>query len=218
VDDDGVLTQRTVLVENGMLRTLLATRNPVAGITQSTGNRRGGTVGPTNLLVTVSQGLSDQEMKTKLQSMVKRRGLPFGIIVERLANPLTSDPQDMTTSFLGGMMPGEGGGGPTQVALVAYKVFADGHEELVRNVALEGVGTAAFKDVVAASATSMVYSIPFLSVRNSIFSVFGGGFVGGGSAPLVSFIVPALLFDDVTLKQLIKENPKLPLSSRPVGD
>jgi hypothetical protein len=218
VDDDGVPTRRTVLVENGTLKTLLATRNPVTGIAHSTGNRRGGTVGPTNLIVTVSQGLSDDEMKSKLQHMIRQRELPYGMVIERLANPLTGDPEEMMTSLMGSLMPGQGGGGPTQVAVVAYKIFPDGREELVRNVALQGVGTASFKDIVAASATPFVYSTPFLSMKNSVFSAFTGGSLAEASAPLVSLVVPSLLFDDVTLKAPRKENPKMPLSPRPVGD
>jgi len=115
-------------------------------------------------------------------------------------------------------MPGQGGGGPTRLALVAYKVFPDGHQELVRNVAIEGVSTSSFKDVVAASATLQVYSTPFLSIRNSVFMPFVGGSFAGASEPLVSFVVPSLLLDDVTLKQSMKEIPKSPLSPRPVGD
>jgi hypothetical protein len=218
VDDDGVPTQRTLLVEKGALRTLLTTRNPVAGITQSTGSRRGGTVTPTNLIVTVTEGLSDQAMKAKLQSLVKQRGIPFGVVVERLASPLAGNPQDMMFSLLGGIMPGQHGGGPTQLALVAYKIFPDGHEELARNVSLEGVSPSSFKDLVAASAASTVYSTPFLSIRSSMFSVLAGGFPADASVPLVSFVVPSLLFDDVTVKRSLTENPKLPLSTRPLGN
>jgi hypothetical protein len=218
VDDDGVPARRTVLVENGTLKTLLATRDPIAGVTQSTGSRRGGTVAPSNLLVTVTQGLSEEALKAKLLGIVQQRGKPFGVIVERLANPLAAEPQDMMTSLMSSVMPGQGGEGPTQLALLAYKVFPDGHQELVRNVAIDGVTTAAFKDIIAASASSRVYSTPFLSMRNSVFSIFAGGSAAEAAAPLVSFVVPSLLFDDVTLKQPMKEIPKLPLSSRPTGD
>ncbi len=152
VDDDGVPTRRTVLVENGTLKTLLATRDPVAGVTQSTGSRHGGTVAPTNLLVTVNQGLPEEAIKAKLLSVVQQRGKPFGIVVERLANPMAGEAQDMMMSLMSSIMPGQGGEGPTRLALVAYKVFPDGHEELVRNVAIDGVTAASFKDVVAASA------------------------------------------------------------------
>jgi hypothetical protein len=88
----------------------------------------------------------------------------------------------------------------------------------VRNVAIEGVTTVSFKEIVAASANAPVYSTPFISMRHSMFSIFVGGSPAEAAAPLVSFVVPSLLFDDVTLKRPIKEIPKLPLSSRPVGD
>ncbi len=218
VDDDGVPTRRTVLVENGTLKTLLATRDPIAGVAQSTGSRRGGTVAPSNLLVTVTQGLSEEALKAKLLSIVQQRGKPFGIVVERLANPMAAEAQDMMMSLMSSIMPGQGGEGGTRLALVAYKVFPDGHEELVRNVAIDGVNTASFKEIVAASVNSLVYSTPFLSMKTSMFSIFAGGSPAETAAPLVSFVVPSLLFDDVTLKRPMKEIPKLPLSSRPVGD
>jgi hypothetical protein len=218
VDDEGVPTQRTVLVDNGTLKTLLASRDPVAGITQSTGSRHGGSVAPSNLLVTVTQGLPDPAMKAKFLSLIKQRGKPFGIVVERLANPLASEPQDMMTSLFSSFLPGQGGEGPTHLALVAYQVFPDGRQELVRNVAIEGMNTTSFKDVVAASASSLVYSTPFLSVKNSVFSIFAGGSPAEAAPPLVSFIVPSLLFDDVTLKRSLEEIPKPPISSRPLGD
>jgi hypothetical protein len=218
VDDDGVPTRRTVLVENGTLKTLLASRNPIAGVTQSTGSRRGGTVAPSNLVVTVNQGLPEEAMKAKLVSLVQQRGKPFGIVVERLANPMAVEAQDMMTSLMSSVMPGRAGEGPTRPALVAYKLFPDGRQELVRNVAIEGVTTVSFKEIVAASANSLVYSTPFLSMRSSMFSIFAGGSPAEAAPPLVSFVVPSLLFDDVTLKQPMKEIPKLPLSSRPVGD
>jgi hypothetical protein len=218
VDDDGVPTRRTVLVENGTLKTLLATRDPIAGVAQSTGSRRGWTVAPSNLLVTVTQGLPEEAMKAKLLSLVQQRGKPFGIVVERLASPMAGEAQDMMMSLMSSVMPGRGGEGATRLALVAYKIFPDGHEELVRNVAIEGVTTVSFKEIVAASANALVYSTPFISMRHSMFSIFVGGSPAEAATPLVSFVVPSLLFDDVTLKRPIKEIPKLPLSSRPLGD
>ena len=218
VDDDGVPTRRTVLVENGTLKTLLATRDPIAGVAQSTGSRRGGTVAPSNLLVTVTQGLGEEAMKAKLLSIVQQRGKPFGIVVERLASPMAAEAQDMMMSLMSSLMPGQGGEGGTRLTLVAYKVFPDGHEELVRNVAIDGVTAASFKEIVAASVNSLVYSTPFLSMKNSMFSIFAGGSPAETAPPLVSLVVPSLLFDDVTLKRPMQEIPKLPLSSRPVGD
>jgi hypothetical protein len=218
VDDDGVPARRTVLVENGTLKTLLATRNPIAGVAQSTGSRRGGTVAPSNLLVSATQGLPEEAIKARLLSIVQQRGKPFGIVVERLASPMAGEAQDMMMSLVSSVMPGRGGEGGTRLALVAFKIFPDGHEELVRNVAIDSLTAASFKEIVAASASSLVYSTPFLSMKNSVFSIFAGGSPAEAAAPLVSFVVPSLLFDDVTLKRPVEQIPKLPLSSRPIGD
>jgi hypothetical protein len=168
--------------------------------------------------VTVTQGLPEEAMKAKLLSIVQQRGKPFGIVVERLASPMAAETQDMMMSLMSSIMPGQGGEGGTRLALVAYKVFPDGHDELVRNVAIDGVTAASFKEIVAASASSLVYSTPFLSMKNSMFSIFAGGSPAEAAPPLVSLVVPSLLFDDVTLKRPMQEIPKLPLSSRPVGD
>ena len=56
VDGDGVPAGPTPLIERGVLRTLLAGRNPIAGILQSTGNQRGEMLMPSNLLVTTERG------------------------------------------------------------------------------------------------------------------------------------------------------------------
>ncbi len=218
VDDDGVPAQRTALVVSGTLKTLLASRDPIARIAHSTGSRRGGSVAPSNLLVTVTQGLTDQALKAKLLSMVRQQEIPFGIVIDRVANPMLGDPKEMMTSLLSSVMPGRDGGGSTQVVIVAHKVFPDGHEELVRNVAIDGLSTATFKDVMAASASSFFYTTPFLSMRNSVFSVLAGGSLADTSPPLVTLVVPSLLIDDVTLKRSVKEMPKPPFSPRPVGN
>src|SRR5260370_30816982 len=66
VDDDGVRTRRTVLVENGVLKALLATRNPVPGVAQSTGSRRGAAAAPSHLLVTAGRARMAHAMKPRL--------------------------------------------------------------------------------------------------------------------------------------------------------
>ena len=40
VDEEGVRSRRTTVVQRGILKTLLATRTPVSGVSNSTGNRR----------------------------------------------------------------------------------------------------------------------------------------------------------------------------------
>lgn len=217
VDDDGVPARRTVLVEKGTLKTLLATRTPVTGVAQSTGSRHGGVAAPSNMLVSVQPGVPKAALKAKLIGMVKQQGLPFGVIIERIVNPLADPSPDGIASLMSRIMPGQGGGGAPRMAVLAYKIFPDGHQELVRNVAINGVTPASFKDVVAASAEPEVYNTSFFSVAHSMFAFFSGGSPAEAPAQPVSFVVPSMLFDDITLKWPLNVAPKLPISPRPVG-
>ena len=48
-------------------------------------------------------------------------------------------------------------------AILAYKVFADGREELLRNVEIAGMNVTLFKDILAAGREPSVVTIPFRS-------------------------------------------------------
>jgi len=177
VDDEGVRTRVTTIVEKGILKTLLTTRDPVPGLLQSSGSRRGMGAEPSDIMVTVENGASEKELKEKLIGMVKQRGLGFGIEVRGIGNE-------------------------------ADKVYPDGHTEPMRQGQFDGLDDTAFKDMAAASRESTVYTVPF--------AAFGGNMLANqASAPVVSFVVPSLLFEDVTLKPRSTETEKLPLSKHP---
>jgi hypothetical protein len=125
VDEDGLPTRETRLVEKGILKTLLTSRDPVRGIEHSTGSRHAGQAAPTNIIVTAENGLSAADLRAKLMELVKQRNLPYGILVRRL-RVLTA---------------------PLEID----KVFPDGREEAIRGAQFVGLNTAAFKDIVAAS-------------------------------------------------------------------
>jgi hypothetical protein len=180
VDDEGVRTRPTTLVEKGILKTLLTTRDPVPGILRSSGSRRGFGAEPSNLIVSVEKGASEKELKDKLLSLVKQRGKDFGIEVLSIGN-------------------------------AAYRVYPDGHQELVRTGQFEGLDDTAFKDMAAASRDFTVYSIPF--------ATYGGNMAASqAGAPMVSFVVPSMLFEDVTLKPRSTELEKPPFSKHPFFD
>ncbi len=219
VDEDGVRAHKTALVENGVLKTLLATRDPVPGVTKSTGSRRGGSAIPSNLLVTVDHGLGDQALREKMLNLVKQRGKPYGIVIEQLANPLAAEPGEMMAYGMGFSMgfPGRQGT-ESRPADLAYKLFADGHQELIRNVEIEGVTPSSFKEILAASDHSTVYASAWLPSGTSIISfITSGGVPGLAAPPMVSYVVPSLLFEDVALKGPSGPIPKPPLSQRPLA-
>ena len=92
-----------------------------------------------------------------------------------------------------------------------YKVYPDGHEELMRLGQFDGLDDGAFKDLAAASRDLTVYSIPYAAYGGRLYP-------GQTGAPLVSFVAPSLLFEDLTLKPATGELPRLPLSKHPYFD
>jgi hypothetical protein len=92
-----------------------------------------------------------------------------------------------------------------------FKVYPDGHEELMRLGQFDGLDDGAFKDLAAASRDLTVYSIPFAAYGGRLYP-------GQTAAPLVSFVAPSLLFEDLSLKPPTGELPRLPLSKHPYFD
>ncbi|MGO8816029.1 MAG: metallopeptidase TldD-related protein [Terriglobia bacterium] len=180
VDDEGVRAHATTLIDGGYLKTLLNSRDPVSGIPQSTGSFRTFGAQPSNVMVTATEGMSEDELKNMLLSMVKQRNKEFGVIVRGVGREI-------------------------------YKVYPDGHEELMRVGQFDGLDDAAFKDLTATSSNLAVYSLPY--------AAYGGRLYPGQTlAPLVSFVAPSLLFEDLAIKPLTGGLPRLPLSKHPYFD
>jgi hypothetical protein len=192
VDEDGVPTHQTKLVENGVLKTLLTTRDPVRGFDHSSGSRHAGQAEPSNLFVTTETGLSEADLRAKFLATVKQRNKDYGILVRRLRT--------------------------TQRPVMAWKVYLDGHEELIRGVQFTGMNPSAFKDIVAVSKEQNILTI---SRRASpTINGFPGAMLGGedeSSAP-ITVAVPSLLFDDLTVHKVRGETPKPPVAPHPYFD
>jgi predicted Zn-dependent protease len=139
VDEDGIPTRETRLVEKGFLNTLLVTRDPVRGIDHSTGSRHAGQAMPTNVFVTAENGLSAEELRVKFLDLVKRRKKEYGIVVRRMRSE--SSP------------------------VLAYKVFLDGREELIHGVQFAGLNAATFKEILAASKEPNVLTVEYYPHR-----------------------------------------------------
>jgi predicted Zn-dependent protease len=211
VDQEGVRGRETRVVENGVLRTLLTTRTPVEGVAHSSGNHRGPGPAPSNLILVAENGKTEAEIKQQLLELVKKRGLEYGMIIREIGSSggsIEEQAMDMLSAMTG---QGEKG----RNVLLAYKVYLDGHEELVRGARLSGMSADSFKEIVAASKSAAVYTaaqVPHFDF--SLISSFGGGAM---SAHLVSYVVPSLLFDDLTLTKPTANLPKPPFSSPPTS-
>jgi hypothetical protein len=92
-----------------------------------------------------------------------------------------------------------------------YKVYPDGHEELMRLGQFDGLDDGAFKELAATSSNLSVFSVPFAAYGGRLYP-------GQNGAPLVSFIAPSLLFEELSLKPATGQLPRLPLSKHPFFD
>lgn len=215
VDDEGVPARRKVLVDNGIVKQVLTTRTPIRGFLESTGNRRGEGAAASNMLVTSTSALSDAELRARLLALVRQRGLAYGLIIRELGVSSTNheDPMAMLSA-----MQGRSAGRPV---LLAYRLYPDGREELVRGARIVDVGPETFRDILAVSHNAAIVHRPSLSFGAMPFFMLpielleSLGDVEGGALPMASYVVPSFLFEDLSLEPVEGERPKPPVSPPP---
>jgi predicted Zn-dependent protease len=208
IDDDAVKTRETKLIDHGSLKTLLATRVPVRSVPQSTGSRRGWGPAPSNLFVASEKSLTTDELHKELLRRVKDRGLEYGIVVRRVGGGASASFMRMASR-----MARQGGQGGTSLAEV-YKLFPDGHEELVQGLEIAEMTPAAFRDIVAVGDTPVVFTDEFIPRVGALFSL---GVSASSDVPVVSCIVPSMLFEEVSLVKSQGPFPNPPISPSPLA-
>ena len=212
IDDDGTPAAPTALIENGVLKGLLATRNPVEGIPRSTGNRRMlGVPLPSNLVVATTRGMSREEMAEEFKLLIEERGNDYGVVVRRLANSMAKlDRSDMARTPRG------------EVAVDrltrAYKVYPDGREEPIRKAELSGFGESDFRDIVATSDTTTNYTLGFVPTIAYSLAVTTAQYGSAATRPAMSIAVPDLLFEELTLRKPAGNVPLPPVATHPFFD
>ncbi len=192
-DDQGVPAQRTVLVEDGILRTFLLSRKPVKPFTRSNGHGRSqGANAPVarmgNLLVTSKRQVSSAELKRRLVEEAKRQGKPYGLIIKDITGGNTNTMSYGYQAFKG-------------TPRLAYRVdVATGKEELVRGIELIGTPLTSINKLVATSDEVRVFN----------------GFCGAESGYVpVSTIAPATLITEIELQRVARANERSPILPAP---
>jgi hypothetical protein len=209
-DMEGVAPKPLTLVEKGVLKNFLLTRTPVFkdfpgsnGHARLTG--RYGARAPAfgNVLIRASQTVPAADMKKKLIDLCRAGNKPYGILIRKLDYPSTAskDELDRVAQAVGGtrfLVP----------PLLAYKIYPDGREELVRGLLFHAVTTRSFKDIVAASDENYVFD--FID-SNAPFALVGAGSFTTTS----SVIAPAVLFEEMELEPGKEENQRPPMVPPP---
>jgi predicted Zn-dependent protease len=170
VDNEGVKAQSVSVIEKGTLSNYLLGREPVRDFPASNGHGRaapGSLPSPSLgvLLLKSAEAQSPEELRKKIMQMVTDQGKPYAYRVDTL--------------------------GPGNSPRLLYRVYTDGHEELVRGAVFNELDVRALRSNLIA-----VGNDPLVSNRS-------------GGVP-TTIICPSLLFDELEVKRADTSKDKLP--------
>jgi hypothetical protein len=209
-DMDGVAPQPLTLVEKGTLKAFFLTRTPLFkeypgsnGHARMTGPYGTRWPGFGNLFVRASQTTPAAGMKNKLIELCRAANKPYGILIRKLDYPSMGSIGEWER-----MAQSAGAGRLVVPPLLAYKIYPDGREELVRGLLFRGVSTRSFKDIVAASDENYVFD---MIDSNAPFALVGAG----SFTTTASIIAPAVLFEELELEPKMEETQQPPIVPPP---
>jgi TldD protein len=207
-DMEGVPPNPVSVVEKGVLKSFLTTRQPIRGFPVSNGHARlpgsygSYAAGIGNLIVKSSETAPLSDLKKRLIDMTKMRGKPYGMLVRKLDYPYSAGGAELQSLAQASAQSG-GSARPVSPPLLIYKVYPDGREELVRGLRFRGLTTRSLRDILAASSETELFD--FVNVAAPLAILGAGGYL----AP-ASVISPGLLFDELELEPPQDQLPKLP--------
>ena len=202
-DDEGVPAQKVEVIKDGKLNTLLMSRTPSKQINESNGHARlampGGVYrgSATNLLVTAKGGLERKALVRKLLAEARGQGLKYGMIVRLMDDSAITANSEMTRFERLQLLQSADEEAPP-LALLAYRVYPNGREELVRGVQFKPVGVRAWRDVLAGSRRRTVRN--FLASSDDPLLLQVGG-AGPGFVPSAG-VESAVAAPDILFREL----------------
>jgi predicted Zn-dependent protease len=192
-DDEGQPARRVDLVQDGVLKTFLMSREPVASFAQSNGHGRAETGKmPTgrqgNLIVTSTKAVSDAELREMLKAEAKKQGKAYGLFFEDISSGFAVTTRRSPQAF-------------QVIPLVVYRVFVDGRpDELVRGVSIVGTPQAALNRIVATGDQQDIFN----------------GICGAESGQIpVSAIAPAMLVSEIETQRQSQGTARPPIVPPP---
>jgi predicted Zn-dependent protease len=171
VDDQGIPSQRVMLIEDGLLRNMLMGRRPGKHRHQSNGHGRSGYPGLEraqigNLFIAANEGMNYDELKQELIRLGNLEKIDYALVIKSLDSS---------------------GRGPIGAPILAYKVYmADGREELIRGATVRGLSVQSLRHIQAAG--------------NDMFVANRLTGTRGAETP-VSVIAPSVLLEEMELER-----------------
>lgn len=204
IDDEGVASQKVEVVKDGTLKTLLLSRTPSAKGQVSNGHARrtaegGAFLGTaTNLFVNAKGAVPRKALYAKLVAAAKAEGLKYGLVIKRFDDAAITGAPEFTRRELVQMIKSTDQLLPPP-ALIAYRVYPNGKQEMVRGVQLTDVPIRAWKDVIGVSTEKLVYN--FLAASESQLQLRLTGGTDDGMVPSGG-IESAIITPDLLLKEI----------------
>jgi TldD protein len=202
-DYEGVKAQAVPLIQKGVLKSFLTTRQPAKKAAASNGHARfpGGfgtrAAALGNLFVKPAESTPLAGLKARLIQMCKERDKPYGLLIRKLDFPFAGSNAEIQTLQTASANSG-GSVRPVSPPILMYRVYPDGREELVRGMRFRGLSTRSLRDILAASTETTLFDY----INNGAPLARSGV---GGYVALTSVISPGLLFDELEVDQL--QNP-----------
>jgi TldD protein len=192
-DDEGEKAERVPLIEDGVLKTFLMSRLPIASFGASNGHGRAelGHI-PTgrqgNLIVTSTKMESDAALRSQLTEEAKKQGKAYGLYFEDISSGFAVTTRSSPQAF-------------QVIPLVVWRVYVDGRpDELVRGVSIVGTPLAALKRILATGDRSEVFN--------------GECGAESGTVP-VSAIAPAMLLSEIETQRQPQGTARPPILPMP---
>ncbi|HEY5056155.1 MAG TPA: metallopeptidase TldD-related protein [Acidobacteriaceae bacterium] len=192
-DDEGQPSRHVDLIQDGVLKTFLMSRLPVASVAQSNGHGRDqaghmptGRQG--NLIVTSTKTVTDAQLRQMLIDEAKKQGKPYGLFFEDISSGFAVTTRRSPQAF-------------SVTPLVVYRVYVDGRpDELVRGVSIVGTPQAALNSILATGDHQDVFN----------------GICGAesGSVP-VSAVAPAMLMSQIETQREAQGTARPPILPPP---
>jgi predicted Zn-dependent protease len=192
-DDEGQKARRVSLIDDGVLKTFLMSRLPIANFDDSNGHGRAQTGRmPTgrqgNLIVTSTKTVPETELRKELIDEAKKQGKPYGLYFEDISSGFAVTTRSSPQAF-------------SVVPLVVWRVYVDGRpDELVRGVSIVGTPLAAMKRIMATGDKSEVFN--------------GECGAESGTVP-VSAVAPAMLLSEMETQKQTQGTARPPILSIP---
>jgi len=188
-DDEGQKARKVDLIDDGILKTFLMSRLPIANFAESNGHGRAQTGRvPTgrqgNLIVTSTKTEPESELRKQLIDEAKKQGKPFGLYFEDISSGFAVTTRSSPQAF-------------QVIPLVVYRVYVDGRpDELVRGVSIVGTPLAAMKRILATGDKSEVFN--------------GECGAESGTVP-VSAVAPAMLVSEMETQKQAQGTSRPPI-------